>query len=343
MVAGRGAADDDLARWRHRDRRVARRAQPRAGGAGAVGSGLGRRLAGPALRGRFVDPAVDPQRGAVEVKLRVPHPPDTLRQDMTVSVDIEVGRRGGALVVPAAAVNDAAGPRPWRAGSADGGAARAAPGPARRPHRGGRGAFGGRPGHPLSGGAAARGRRVRVVRGEQPLAAFEWIAAFRFLMEGRMQSAFILGGVAIGVGVIVFMSALLSGCRRTSQSASCPRRSHQCHRARGGRASAARGRAGHADAVDGAAADAAARSLDQWQSVVAAIARRPDVAEVSPVAAGSALAVRGEASRSVTLTGIDPESYFRRSSGCPTTSSPAGRGSAPTTSWSASSSRASSG
>ena len=40
---------------------------------------------------------------------------------------------------------------------------------------------------------------------------FEWIVAIRFLTEGRMQTAFIIGGVAIGVGVIVFMSALLSG------------------------------------------------------------------------------------------------------------------------------------
>ena len=34
---------------------------------------------------------------------------------------------------------------------------------------------------------------------------FEWIAALRFLLQGRMQSGFILGGIAIGVGVIVFM------------------------------------------------------------------------------------------------------------------------------------------
>ena len=42
-------------------------------------------------------------------------------------------------------------------------------------------------------------------------APFEWIVALRFLREGRMQTAFIVTGVAIGVGVIVFMSALLSG------------------------------------------------------------------------------------------------------------------------------------
>ena len=40
---------------------------------------------------------------------------------------------------------------------------------------------------------------------------FEWIVALRFLREGRLQTLFIVSGVAIGVAVIVFMSALLTG------------------------------------------------------------------------------------------------------------------------------------
>jgi lipoprotein-releasing system permease protein len=44
---------------------------------------------------------------------------------------------------------------------------------------------------------------------------FEWLVALRFLREGRVQTLFIIGGVAIGVGVIVFMSALLSGLQAT--------------------------------------------------------------------------------------------------------------------------------
>ena len=40
---------------------------------------------------------------------------------------------------------------------------------------------------------------------------FEWIAAVRFLREGRLQTLFIIGGIAIGVAVIVFMSAMLAG------------------------------------------------------------------------------------------------------------------------------------
>jgi ABC-type lipoprotein release transport system permease subunit len=44
-----------------------------------------------------------------------------------------------------------------------------------------------------------------------PFLPFEWIVASRFLREGRMQTLFIGVGIAIGVGVIVFMSSLLAG------------------------------------------------------------------------------------------------------------------------------------
>ncbi len=49
----------------------------------------------------------------MEVKLTVADPPPYLRQDMTVSVDIEVARREQALVVPARAVHDALSGAPW--------------------------------------------------------------------------------------------------------------------------------------------------------------------------------------------------------------------------------------
>lgn len=61
----------------------------------------------------YINPGVDAQRGTVEVKLRVPSPPDYLRQDMTVSVDIETGRHSSALALPASAVYDMTGAAPW--------------------------------------------------------------------------------------------------------------------------------------------------------------------------------------------------------------------------------------
>jgi len=61
----------------------------------------------------YINPGVDPLRGAVEVKLRVPNPPAFLRQDMTVSVDVEVARRSDTVVVPSDAVHEASGAQPW--------------------------------------------------------------------------------------------------------------------------------------------------------------------------------------------------------------------------------------
>jgi len=61
----------------------------------------------------YINPAVDALRGSVEVKLRAPAPPAYLRQDMTVSVEIEVARRAKAVVLPSDAVHDAASAKSW--------------------------------------------------------------------------------------------------------------------------------------------------------------------------------------------------------------------------------------
>lgn len=53
----------------------------------------------------FIAPSIDPQRGTVEVRLSVDRVPDFLRQDMTVSVNVETGRRDRTLAIP----NDALG------------------------------------------------------------------------------------------------------------------------------------------------------------------------------------------------------------------------------------------
>jgi HlyD family secretion protein len=55
----------------------------------------------------YINPGVNATTGAVEVKLDAAVPPAMLKQDMTVSVDIEVARRAQALIVPLAAVHDA--------------------------------------------------------------------------------------------------------------------------------------------------------------------------------------------------------------------------------------------
>jgi HlyD family secretion protein len=57
----------------------------------------------------YISPGVDTTRGSVEARFRVPEPPDYLRADMTVSIDIGVGRKAHALTVPSEAVRESGG------------------------------------------------------------------------------------------------------------------------------------------------------------------------------------------------------------------------------------------
>ncbi len=61
----------------------------------------------------YIGPAVDLQRGTVEVRLAVPQPPPFLKPDMTVSVELIGANRSNALVLPAAAVREADSAAPW--------------------------------------------------------------------------------------------------------------------------------------------------------------------------------------------------------------------------------------
>ena len=61
----------------------------------------------------YIGPAVDLQRGTVEVRLAVPQPPAFLKPDMTVSVELIGAKRQGALVLPATAVREADSASPW--------------------------------------------------------------------------------------------------------------------------------------------------------------------------------------------------------------------------------------
>lgn len=61
----------------------------------------------------YINPGVDATRGAVEVKLHIKKPPAYLRQDMTVSVDIETAKKPDALVIPTGALHEPSSDAPW--------------------------------------------------------------------------------------------------------------------------------------------------------------------------------------------------------------------------------------
>lgn len=140
---------------------------------------------------------------------------------------------------------------------------------------------------------------------------FEWIAATRFLFEGVLQTLFILGGIAIGVGVIVFMSAMLSGLQSnfirrvlTSQPQIQLLPLDEVARA-------LRNTSGTIEAAAIQRPTQRTPTIDQWPKIRAEMQGRADVTTTAPTVSGSGLAVRGDASRAITLTGIEPDLYFR--------------------------------
>jgi lipoprotein-releasing system permease protein len=143
-----------------------------------------------------------------------------------------------------------------------------------------------------------------------PFARFETIVAFRFMREGMTQTLLIVFGVALGAGVIIFMSALLAGLQ-----ANIIRRTlnYQAPIQILAPDQAARALRDDEPAVAAQIQPRSQqlRSIDQWQKVRADVARIPDVVGVTPVVTGPGFAQRGDATKAVSIIGIDPESYFR--------------------------------
>lgn len=144
-----------------------------------------------------------------------------------------------------------------------------------------------------------------------PRLPFEWIAAMRFLAEGRMQTTFIVIGAAIGVAVIVFMSALLTGMQSNIIRRSLLSQAHIVIQPAQLVARELRGGAAKGEASVVQQRTQRLMSIDQWQKVRDEVRRVDGVAVVSPTVAGPAFVIRGDANKSVSMTGIEPEEYAR--------------------------------
>lgn len=72
----------------------------------------------------WIAPAVDPSQGTVEVRFVVSEPPAYLLADMTVSINIDVGRRDSALMIPRDLVGEVTSGKPWVVVAVDGRAVR---------------------------------------------------------------------------------------------------------------------------------------------------------------------------------------------------------------------------
>ena len=141
---------------------------------------------------------------------------------------------------------------------------------------------------------------------------FELTVALRFLREGRMQTALIIGGAAIGVAVIFFITAVLTGVQGDLIKRVTGAQAHivikppveivaplMAGDADGTRLSSIQARPQRLTTIDG------------WPALARATETTDGVIAVAPVANGSGLGIKGEAARSVVIVGTELDRYLR--------------------------------
>ena len=142
---------------------------------------------------------------------------------------------------------------------------------------------------------------------------FERPVATRFLREGRMQTVLIIVGVAAGVAVVAYISALITGLQRNTIEKTLGAQAHLTLSPRDDVVLAARApaSAGTRELVQTQPRAQRPQSISNWQLLVPLLEAIPAVAAVSPMVSAAGLAVRGEASKAIALVGVDLDRYDR--------------------------------
>ncbi|WP_201550690.1 ABC transporter permease [Psychrobacter fjordensis] len=135
------------------------------------------------------------------------------------------------------------------------------------------------------------------------------VIAISFLREGRVQSLMITLGVAIGVAVIVFITALIQGLQTNLIDKTLGSQSHIQLVSPDEVNLVAPVAAGTAQLIQEDKRPQRLRSINNWQQITATLDKLPLLTAVSPVVSGPAFVRRGEALESVVLVGTELERY----------------------------------
>ncbi len=139
----------------------------------------------------------------------------------------------------------------------------------------------------------------------------ELTIAAKFLRQGIAQTILILGGIAVGVAVIVFITTLIIGLQHNIIERTLGTQSHiRVEPPREENAVVGVPEGTIALRIENKRAQRL-RSINNWIQVQGILDRLPEVTAVSPVVAGPAFARRGYVFKSVSLVGIDPVRYER--------------------------------
>ncbi|MDP3413429.1 MAG: FtsX-like permease family protein [Polaromonas sp.] len=145
-----------------------------------------------------------------------------------------------------------------------------------------------------------------------PGLGFEWRVALRFLREGRMQTVLIIVGVAAGVAVIAYISALISGLQGSTLTKTLGAQAHISVRAPDDVVTPAWPAVpGTTALTDTQPRAQRLRSVANWQALVPLLEAMPAIVGVSPMVSGAGLALRGEATQAIALMGVDLDRYDR--------------------------------
>ncbi len=139
-----------------------------------------------------------------------------------------------------------------------------------------------------------------------------WIEAniaISFLREGRVQSLMITVGVAVGVAVIVFITALIQGLQANIIERTLGTQAHIRLLSPDEVNKIAPVTPGTVQLVLEDKRAQRLRSINNWQQVEATLDQLPLLTAVSPTVSGPAFVRRGNALESVALVGIDLERY----------------------------------
>jgi lipoprotein-releasing system permease protein len=130
-----------------------------------------------------------------------------------------------------------------------------------------------------------------------------------FLREGRAQSVMIMIGVAVGVAVIVFVTALIQGLQANIIERTLGTQAHIRLLSSDEVNVLLPAPAGTQLLVQEDKRAQRLRSINNWQQISATLDQLPNLTAVSPVVSGPAFVRRGEALESVALVGIDLARY----------------------------------
>ena len=122
----------------------------------------------------------------------------------------------------------------------------------------------------------------------------EWTIATRFLREGRVQSTLILMDIAVGVAVIVFLTALITGLQSNIINRTLGTQAHIKVQPTQESNRILPPAEGSTQLLLESRRTQRLLSINNWQQVRDVLDTLPDVTAVSPLISGPAFARRGE-------------------------------------------------